>query len=176
MKTTVISLILCFVLGVSICQSADILSLFREQSDLSKLKISSDSRKIDSPRVDYGIETVGYEKSCENQECINITYYIERDGSIVRYTQSDEGEIKRKGTLEDSYIYLLHEYIVNSEYFKLDDMYSLPITDIPVRIFMVKKPPITKFVFNGGNAAPSSIWALEAITEHIISNVSWDDE
>lgn len=141
------------------------------QNDLHK---SRSQEEINS--TNHGISEIGIERGPCFGPCPIYTFIVRSDGSF-RY-KGDEN-VKRKGeftgTVPARYFHQLAQFIRDSDYMELENVYFIGVTDCATTYTMVVMNGKRKVVRNYADAGPTRLWAIEQVIDGLMSKATWDE-
>jgi hypothetical protein len=124
---------------------------------------------------DHGISEFGIERSACFGACPIYTFIVRSDG---RFRYTGVRYVDRVGTFAGSVpvweFDRLARFIDESGYAGLKDGYAEAVTDNATVYTMAVMNGRRKIVSNYADAGPTSLWAVEALIDHLLVHAIWD--
>ena len=123
------------------------------------------------------IQYIGLERTRCYGTCPAYDVLIRNNGEVEYAGHAYVEKIGRyKGQVDQWKLTNLFKYIMEIEYFDLQNIYRASVTDNPTVYTVVSiNPGLPKAIMNYANAGPAELWALEQLIDQIIEGVEWQE-
>jgi hypothetical protein len=181
MKSSFTLSLIFYALVLTHARSGEIFSQFEAEYKFvprNREKSLNASRKFDQIHTnDTGITEIGIERTPCLGECPVYTAIIRADATFRFLGEANvpkQGEYV--GTVSESGLTSLFQFIRDSGYFSLEDEYRLDVSDQPAVLTYVVMNGKKKIIHNEGGAGPSKLWAIEQLIDLLLRNAEWKEK